>query len=455
MKDGLKVVTIGGGSSYTPELVDGFIKRAGSLPVRELVLVDIPEGEEKLGIIGALARRMVSRAGVDMEIKLSLDRRDALRGADFVTTQLRVGQLRARELDESIPLKHGVLGQETNGAGGMFKAFRTIPVMLDIAADINELCPDAWLINFTNPSGMVTEALFRYSPLEKVIGLCNGPIHLERGVAKLLGASPERVKILFAGLNHMVFGLSVTLDGEKINDRLIDEITSGERPESMKNVTDVSYCPEFYRSLGVLMCSYHNYYFKKDQMLADALRRFKEGRIRAREVMLLESELFEAYRDESLDVKPEALESRGGAYYSDAACRLIESIHLDRRDIQPVDTRNNGAIAGIDDDSVVEISSVITKNGPVPLNVGKLPIAVNGLVQQIKTFERLTVEAAVDGDYGKAILALTLNPLTPSDEVAKRVVDELLDAHRGYLPKMVSNKDKLCGGYLYGKGFIE
>jgi 6-phospho-beta-glucosidase len=203
----------------------------------------------------------------------------------------------------------------------------------------------------------------------------------------------------------------------------------------MKNVTDVSYCPEFYRSLGVLMCPYHNYYFKKDQMLADALRQFNEGRIRAREVMRLESELFDAYRDESLNVKPEALESRGGAYYSDAACRLIESIHLDRRDIQPVDTRNNGAIAGIDDDSVVEISSVITKNGPIPLNVGKLPIAVNGLVQQIKTFERLTVEAAVDGDYGKAILALTLNPLTPSDEVAKRVVDELLDAHREYLPK--------------------
>jgi 6-phospho-beta-glucosidase len=327
----------------------------------------------------------------------------------------------------------------------MFKAFRTIPVMLDIARDIAELCPDAWLINFTNPSGMVTEAMFRYSPLKKVVGLCNVPIHLERSVARQMKVEPERVKILFAGLNHMVFGLSVTLDGEVVTNRLIEDIISGNRIEQVKNISDVDYCHEFYRSLGVLMCPYHNYYFKKDRMLADELLKFKEGKTRASEVAQIESELFDAYRDENLDVKPKALESRGGAYYSDAACRLMESICLDKRDIQPVDTENNGTISGIDDDSVVEVSSVITKNGPVPLRVGKLPTAINGLVQQMKTFERLTVEAAVDGDYGKAILALTLNPLTPSDDVAKRVVDDLLQAHQQYLPKMFGNKNKIRG----------
>ena len=191
----VKIVTIGGGSSYTPELVEGFIKRYDRLPVRELWLVDIEEGREKLEIVGGLAKRMVKKAGVPMKTVLSYDRREALKDADFVTTQMRVGLLEARILDERIPLKYGMIGQETNGAGGMFKAFRTIPVILDIVKDMEGLCADAWIINLTNPAGMITEAILRYTDFKKVIGLCNVPINMVNGFAKMMKVSPDRIRM--------------------------------------------------------------------------------------------------------------------------------------------------------------------------------------------------------------------------------------------------------------------
>ncbi|MBN2910307.1 6-phospho-beta-glucosidase [Polycladomyces sp. WAk] len=433
---GIKIVTIGGGSSYTPELVEGLIKRYDELPVRELWLVDIPEGEEKLNIVGNLAKRMVEKAGVPIEIHLTLDRREALRNADFVTTQLRVGLLDARALDERIPLKYGVIGQETNGPGGLFKALRTIPVILDICKDMEELCPEAWLINFSNPAGMVTEAVLRYSNIKKAVGLCNVPIGMRMGVAKLLDVSPDRVHIDFAGLNHMVFGLNVYLDGEKITDRVIDLITSGEKSNvTMQNIVDLGWEPEFIKGLGVLPCPYHRYYFQTQKMLEEEMAAAKEKGTRAEVVKKLEAELFELYKDPNLAVKPPQLEKRGGAYYSDAACNLINSIYNDKRDIQPVNVRNNGAIAGIPDDSAVEVNCVITKEGPVPITVGELPVAVNGLVQQIKSFERVACEAAVTGDYRTALVAMTINPLVPSDTIAKQILDEMLEAHKPYLPQ--------------------
>lgn len=197
MTKGIKIVTIGGGSSYTPELVEGFIKRYESLPVSELWLVDIPEGEEKLNIVGGLAKRMIKEAGLPIKVHLTLNRREALKDADFVTTQFRVGLLEARAKDERIPLKYGVIGQETNGPGGLFKGLRTIPVILDIIRDMEELCPNAWLINFTNPAGMVTEAVLRYSNWRKVIGLCNVPVGMKMGIAAQLDVEPERVHIDF------------------------------------------------------------------------------------------------------------------------------------------------------------------------------------------------------------------------------------------------------------------
>ncbi|MDZ4993623.1 6-phospho-beta-glucosidase [Clostridium perfringens] len=435
MKDGLKIVTIGGGSSYTPELVEGFIKRYNELPIRELWLVDIEEGKEKLEIVGNLAKRMVEKAGIPMEIHLTLDRREALKDADFVTTQMRVGLLDARIKDERIPLSHGVIGQETNGAGGLFKALRTIPVILDIDKDMAELCPNAWIINFTNPAGMVTEALIRYGKNKKVIGLCNVPIGMEKAAAKVLGVEHDRLRMNFAGLNHMVFGTEVFVDGENMTDKLIDALANGEIGQIVKNISDFSWNQDFIRGLNVMPCPYHKYYFQSSKMLEDELKEFSKGETRAEVVKRVESDLFDLYKDPELDIKPPQLEKRGGAYYSDAACRLIHSIYNDKCDIQPVDVRNNGAIEGIDDDSAVEVSCVITKDGPKPLAVGKLPVAVNGLVQEIKSFERLAIEAAVEGSYEKAVLALAINPLVRSDELAKTLVDELLEAHKDYLPQ--------------------
>lgn len=433
--EGIKIVTIGGGSSYTPELVEGFIKRYAELPVRELWLVDIEAGREKLEIVGALAKRMVEKAGVPMKVYTTLNRREALIGADFVTTQLRVGLLDARVKDERIPLSHGVIGQETNGAGGMFKALRTIPVILDIDKDMAELCPNAWLINFTNPAGMVTEALLRYGKNKKVIGLCNVPIGMEKAIAKLLEVDHSRVRIDFAGLNHMVFGLNIYLDGSNVTDTVLEGIAKGKMGGIVKNIQDFEWIPEFIEGLKLMPCPYHKYYFQTKEMLEKELEEFAKGETRAEVVKKAESELFELYKDPNLQIKPPQLEKRGGAYYSDAACRLINSIYNDKGDIQPVNTINNGAIAGIPMESAVEISCVITKEGPKPIVVGELPVAVNGLVQQIKSFERMTIEAAITGDYNTALVAMTINPLVPSDKVAKILLDELLEAHKDFLPQ--------------------
>jgi 6-phospho-beta-glucosidase len=435
-RQGLKIVAIGGGSSYTPELVEGFIKRYDHLPVRELWLVDIPEGEEKLNIVGNLAKRMVNKAGRPIRIHLTLDRQQALQDADFVITQFRVGGLRARALDEKIPLRYGVIGQETNGPGGLFKGLRTIPVILDICKEMETLCPNAWLINFTNPAGMVTEAILRYSPLTKVAGLCNIPVGMKMSVAQMLQVEPERIHIDFAGLNHMVFGLNVYLDGQNITGQIIDRIAQGDTSGiRAKNIIDLGWEKEFIKALGILPCPYHRYYFQTEKMLAEEQEQARKTGTRAEVVQKVEAGLFEKYKDPKLAVKPPELEQRGGAYYSDAACNLIDSIYHDRKDIQTVNVKNQGAIASIPHDSAVEINCVITANGPKPIAIGDLPVPVRGLVQQIKSFERVAAEAAVTGNYQTALLAMTINPLVPSDTTAKKILDEMLKAHRKYLPQ--------------------
>lgn len=433
MKNGIKIVTIGGGSSYTPELVEGFIKRHKELPVKELWLVDIEEGKHKLEIVGKLAKRMVKKAGVDMEVNLTLDRREALKDADFVTTQLRVGLLDARIKDERIPLSHGVIGQETNGAGGLFKALRTVPVVLDIIKDIEELCPNAWLVNFTNPTGVISEAVFKYTNFRRYIGLCNVPIGVKNGMADILEVEKDRVEMDFAGLNHMVYALNVRLDGKDITKEAIEKFVTSSL--TMQNIKDIPLNADFVRALGVIPCPYHKYYYKHKEMLEEELEGFKDGKTRGETVKALEDDLFELYKDENLAVKPPQLEKRGGAYYSDAACNLINSIYNDKKDIQVVNTLNNGAIRDFREDSAAEMSCVITKEGPKPLSVGYLPVAVSGLVTEIKSFEILAAKAAVEGDYNAALQALCINPLIPSDDLAKTILDEMMEAHKEYLPQ--------------------
>ncbi|VYU15096.1 6-phospho-beta-glucosidase [Clostridium paraputrificum] len=433
---GIKVVTIGGGSSYTPELVEGLIKRHNELPVKELWLVDIEEGKEKLDIVGNLARRMVKKAGIDMEIHLTLDRRAALKNADFVTTQFRVGQLDAREKDELIPLKYGVIGQETNGPGGMFKALRTIPVIFDIIKDCEELCPDSWIISFTNPSGINAEAVFRHTGWKKFIGLCNGPVNMIKDIEKILDVETEdNLNVLVGGINHMIYALDIQLNGENANKLLIDKMINKGTKESLKNIVDIPWGNEFLKGYGYLGIGYLRYYLQKQQMLEHCLEDAENNRCRAKVVKEVEKKLFEMYKDENLDIKPKELEKRGGAYYSDAACNLISSLYNDKGDIQVVDTLNNGAISNLPDDVAVEVSCVITKDGPKPISVGPLPIQVVGLIQQLKAFEILTTNAAVTGDYNDALVAMSINPLVQSEITAKKILDEMLEAHKKYLPQ--------------------
>lgn len=432
---GIKIVTIGGGSSYTPEFVEGLIKRYDELPVRELWLVDIEAGKEKLEIVGNLAKRMVKKANIPMDVHLSLDRREALKDADFVTTQLRVGLLDARIKDERIPLQYGMVGQETNGAGGLFKALRTIPVLMEIAEEIQELCPNAWLINFTNPAGIVTEALINYSKHKKVIGVCNVPVHMKMIFARLMNVPPEQVLIKFAGLNHMSYGLDIVVNGESCLDEALELISDPEEQFSMKNIAPIPWEPAFIKALGFIPSPYHRYFYKTKEILQKQLEEFKRGTIRAEVVKELEKDLFDLYRDENLAIKPPQLEKRGGAYYSDVACNLISSIYNDKGDIQTLNVRNNGAITDLPDDAVVEVNCVVTKQGPIPLTVGSLPVAINGLIQQLYSFTKLAIEAAVAGSYEKALLALCINPLITNDIDAKKILDEMLEAHKDYLPQ--------------------
>ena len=433
----LKVVTIGGGSSYTPELIEGFIKRYEELPITELWLVDIEEGREKLEIVGNLAKRMVEAAGIPMKIELSLDRREALEDADFVTTQLRVGLLQSRILDERIPLEHGIIGQETNGAGGMFKGLRTIPVIMEIVKDMKELCPDAWLINFTNPAGMVTEAVMRYGDFQKVIGLCNVPVGMKKTMAKQLQADEKDIDMEIVGLNHHFFMTNVFHNGESKMEEILKKYESltEEEQTSMKNIMAIPWTKELIRGLRAIPCPYLSYYFFTKEQLEHQLELFKENNVRAEFVKKVEDELFVLYRNEALHEKPKQLEQRGGAFYSDAACNLISSIYNDRGDIQYVNTRNAGALTNLPDDTVVEVASRITKNGPVPISVGEIPYAINGTIQNIKTFERMVCEAAITGNKDLAIAALTVNPLVPSDKIAVEVFQDLLKAHKAHLPQ--------------------
>ena len=441
-KESVKIVTIGGGSSYTPELVEGFINRYDTLPIKELCLVDIPEGKEKLETVGALAQRMVKKAGLPMKVTLSYDRREALKGADFVTTQMRIGRLPARILDERIPISHGMIGQETNGAGGMFKAFRTIPVILDIVKDIQEICPDAWLINFTNPAGMVTEAIYRYTDFKRAIGLCNVPVNMVSGFAKMLNAKEEDVTMEIQGVNHFIFATDVFVNGVSRFDELLDRYANLKEEDTiqMKNFVSLPYSPSFIKGLKAIPCPYLNYYFYTKEQLEEEQEQFKTGTVRGEVVSKTEDELFELYGHEELAVKPKQLEMRGGAKYSDAACNLIQSIYNNTGDIQYVDVRNNGAIADLPMDSAVEVACRITADGPKPVATGALKLPISGYVHMMKSFERLVCEAAVTGDRDLAVTALNINPLCPSDALANIVVDELIEAHKEYLPQFTKNK---------------
>lgn len=428
-KQGLKIAVIGGGSSYTPEIIEGFINKYNEMPIRELWLVDIEEGKHKLEIVGELAKRMVEKSGLPIKVMLTLDRREAIAGADFVTTQMRVGLLAARRRDEHIPISHGVIGQETTGPGGMMKALRTVPVILDICRDIEELAPDAWLLNFTNPAGIVTEAVLKHSKV-KTVGLCNSPINFQKFVAKEYGVSEREVLPEFVGINHLHWVTAAYVNGE---DKL-EEMIEGGRNYSATNVTAFDWDYDFLSSLGAIPTYYLRYFYMTDVMYAEMKESMEKNGTRAEVVSRVEAELFELYKDVNLSEKPKQLEKRGGAYYSEAAVNLMHSLYTDRRDIQTLNVRNNGIIPFLPEDASIEVNCVVTAQGPIALPPQRVPEQIKGLLHAVKTYESLTIKAAIMGDRGIALQAMVHHPLVPSIAVAKQLLDEMLLANKEYLP---------------------
>jgi 6-phospho-beta-glucosidase len=426
-----KIAVIGGGSSYTPELMEGLIAHASLLSLEEVWLCDIEEGKEKMNIIHGLANRMVKKAGHPFSVFATLDRRKTIENADYVITQIRVGQLKMRKQDEYIPIKHGLIGQETTGAGGFMKALRTIPVILDICRDIEELAPDAWLLNFTNPAGIVTEAALKYSNV-KTVGLCNNPINFYKKFAAYYGVSMDDVSIDFAGINHLNWIVDLFIDGDS---KLQDVLKGRKKMYQAENIPVFDWDTHFLQHLGAIPSGYHRYYYQKDIILKKQKEELKNGTTRADEVMKLEEELFRTYADTKLEKKPVSLEKRGGAFYSEAAVNLITSIHLNKGNIHTVNVRNNGAIASLPDEVCVEVNCVVENHRIVPLKVDeqKFSPQIRGLLQVVKAYEELTVEAAVHGDRGKAIQALTIHPLVGSVKTAERLFDDLFQVNQPYL----------------------
>ena len=432
----LKVTVIGGGSSYTPELINGFLKRKDELPVKEIVLVDIEEGREKVTIVSKLAERMIKKAGLNTKVRVSFDRREALIDADFVVTQFRVGGLDARARDERFPLKYNVIGQETCGPGGFAKALRTIPVILGICKDIEEVCPNAWLINFTNPSGMVTEAINKYSNV-KCLGLCNVPIHMKMTFTDVLGVKPEDLFVEYIGLNHLVWAKSIWLNGKDITRDLIEQMTDFESL-SMKNIPAIDWDRDYLRAVGMFPSPYHRYYLMTQDMVEEEKEAASENGkgTRAEVVKEVEHNLFELYKNESLDTKPKELDKRGGAYYSDAAVSLISAIYNNKKEIHTVNVLNNGILKELPDNCVIETNAIIDNTGATPLSL-KSPLAEEavGLIHSVKSYEIAAVDAAVKGDKKKALIALVNNPLIPSISIAEKLLDELLDINKEFLPQ--------------------
>lgn len=430
----MKITVIGGGSSYTPELVEGLIARHASLPMAELALVDVEAGREKVEIIAALSRRMLDRNGLEsVKVSVHFDADEAITGSSFVLTQLRVGQLPARAADERLGLSHKLLGQETTGVGGFAKALRTIPVMLDIARRVERLAPNAWIINFTNPAGIVTEAVSRYSKA-KIIGLCNVPVTMHHMIADMLKLPYDDVSLRFAGLNHMVWVHQVLAAGRDATDEVIEMLCDGEQL-SMNNIKAIPWPPELLRALRAIPCPYHRYFWQTRTMLEDELADADSKGTRAEQVMKVEASLFKLYADPNLDKKPEELSQRGGSFYSEVAVQLINALHNNLGIEMVVNTANNGAIQGLPDDAVIETNCLIDALGAHPLAFGKLPPLMNGLTQQVKDFERLTIDAAVDGDKQKALLALVANPLVADVNLASALVDEVLTINKAWLPQ--------------------
>ncbi|WP_314244677.1 6-phospho-beta-glucosidase [Streptomyces kutzneri] len=419
----MKLAVVGGGSTYTPELIDGFARLRDTLPVGELVLID--PAAERLELIGGLARRIFARQGHPGRVTTTTDLDAGISGADAVLLQLRIGGQAARLQDETWPLECGCVGQETTGAGGLAKALRTVPVVLDIAERVRRTNPDAWIIDFTNPVGIVTRALLQAG--HKAVGLCNVAIGLQRKFAALLDLAPADIHLDHVGLNHLTWELGVRRggpDGEDLLGTLLaahGEAVAGDL-RLPRAVLD---------RLGVVPSYYLRYFYAHDEVV----RELGTKPSRAAEVAAMERELLALYGDPALDEKPALLAKRGGAFYSEAAVDLAASLLGDGGPaLQVVNTYNNGTLPFLPDDAVIEVQARVDGSGPVPLAVPRLDPLFSGLISHVSAYEDLALDAALRGGRERVFKALLAHPLIGQFDLAEGLTDRLLAHNKEHLP---------------------
>jgi 6-phospho-beta-glucosidase len=426
----LKVAIIGGGSSYTPELINGFLERTDALPVDELWLMDI--SEERLEVVGGFAQRIVEAKGSPFTVHLGTDQRQAVRDASYVITQLRVGGMAARREDEYLGRRHGLIGQETTGVGGMAKGLRTIPVILNVAKDMRELAPDALLINFANPAGLVTEAVSRYEPGVPAVGVCNAAFNAKMTILAGLekqGCKIElhRAELKTLGLNHLSWHHGFTVDGEDI----WPEVFAGFLNE-LKQSSEPEWDIATVEALGMIPNYYLEYYYYTDKKLA---AQAKWPPSRAEEVMEVEAGLLRQYAEPDRTELPENLMKRGGAYYSTVATQLLNAHYNDLGENHVVNIVHRRAVPSWPADWVLEMPCRVGADGITPIPAEPLPPVCFGLLAHVKSYEILTVEAAIHGDRRAAYEALLVHPLGPSADKVQTVLEDMLETNHEYLPQ--------------------
>ena len=426
----MKIAVMGGGSTYTPELIVGFLERVEQLPVSELWLMD-PDAE-RLRIVGGFSQRIVEAKGCPFQVRLTRDGAQAVEGASYVLVQLRVGGMEARRQDEYLGHRHGLIGQETTGVGGMANALRTIPIVLHIANLVNRLAPGALLINFSNPSGLVTEALSRYAKTVNAVGLCNAPLGMLNSALETYRqvtcepVDPSLARLDTLGLNHLTWHRGITLEGRDIWPLVLPAYLAELSTES-----GPSWEKELIQALGAVPNYYLHYYYHTSKKLAEQ-KAWPPSR--AEEVMVIEAELLEEYADTACVEPPKGLLQRGGAYYSTAAAQLIEAHHNDLGQVHVVNVPHAGAVPGWPDDWVLEMPCRVFHSGIQPLPAEPLAPVCAGLLAQVKAYELLTVEAAVHGDRQAAYQALLAHPLGPEADQVAAVLDDMLEVNRPHLP---------------------
>ena len=416
----MKLAVVGGGSTYTPELVDGIARLSSDIAVTELVLVD-PDAS-RLSVVGPFAARIMARYGHPAKVSWTDDLDAAADGAGAVLLQLRVGGQATRQRDETWPLECGCIGQETTGAGGFAKALRTVPVVLNVAERVRaRALPEAWIIDFTNPVGIVTRALLDAG--HRAIGLCNVAIGFQRSFASLLGVAPERVDLDHVGLNHLTWERAAVVDGI---DRLPELIAKHGEEIALHTGLPLAVTTDY----GAVPSYYLRYYWAHDAVVEEERGR----KTRAEEVAEIERELLEMYADPALDTKPELLTHRGGAFYSEAAVALLASLLTDARDHQVVNARNNGTLPFLGDEAVIEVSATIGAHGAVPVAVAPVDPLMRGLIAHVSAYEELAVDAAIRGGRDRVAKALLAHPLIGQYDLAQQLTDRLLAENAMFLP---------------------